>query len=170
MRFRHSIGAKLAIAYALFLAPIAYLGFQSAHDQESNIVFAAKEIAGLRYIAQVRAAQDDIARNGDMSADAARIKANQDARGADLKTADATDSLVKSQAAAATQAAADLIGKAADGSNLTLDPDLDSFYTQDVVTVKAPGAVAGLAALVDAIAATAGHDLAVDSQVAIGVA
>jgi len=25
-----------------------------------------------------------------------------------------------------------------DGSNLTLDPDLDSFYSQDLVTVKLP--------------------------------
>jgi methyl-accepting chemotaxis protein len=32
----------------------------------------------------------------------------------------------------------DLIGLVADGSNLTLDPDLDSFYTMDAVTGKIP--------------------------------
>jgi methyl-accepting chemotaxis protein len=35
----------------------------------------------------------------------------------------------------------DLIGKVADGSNLTLDPNLDSFYVMDAATGKIPEAV-----------------------------
>ncbi len=102
-----------------------------------------------------------------------RIRANETALGGNLKTAAATDAVLKALAGtdrgAAAQAAADLIGKSADGSNLTLDPDLDSFYTQDALTVKMPTAVAALASLVAAVAGTAGHDVTVVDQVHLGV-
>jgi methyl-accepting chemotaxis protein len=173
MRFNPTIAAKLAIAYSLFLAPIAYLGYQMVADKEANIGFAQKELVGARYIAEVRAVQDSVVRGADMGGQLERIGNNEQARGGDLKTADATQALVKALSgtdrAAAAQAAADLVGKAADGSNLTLDPDLDSFYTQDALTVKAPTAVAGVYGLAAAVADTAGHDLAIADQVTIGV-
>ncbi len=173
MRINLTIAAKLAIAYGLFLAPIAYLGYQMVADKEATIGFAEKELTGVRYIAAVRGVQDGLARGAGMAGMAERIKANEAALGGDLKTAAATDALLKALAGtdqpAAAQAAADLIGKAADGSNLTLDPDLDSFYTQDALTVKVPTAVAGVAGLASAVAGTAGHDNTVDEQVTIGV-
>jgi methyl-accepting chemotaxis protein len=173
MPFNFSIAAKLAIAYGLFLAPIGYLGYQMVADKEASIDFAQKEVSGLRYISEVRAVQDAVVRGADMTSLTERANANEKARGADLKTATATDSLLKALAAAdrsaAAQAAADLIGKAADGSNLTLDPDLDSFYTQDALTVKVPIAVAGVASLATSVAGTAGHNMSVDDQVTIGV-
>ena len=173
MRLRLTIAAKITIAYGLFLAPICYLGYQVVSDKEANVAFANKELAGIDYIAEVRMVQDAVVRGGPIAALAERIRANETARGAELKTEGATDALLKALAGedrgAAAQAAADLIGKAADGSNLTLDPDLDSFYTQDALTVKVPAAVAGVAALAAAIAPTAGHDVSVDERVSIGV-
>ncbi len=173
MRFSPTIAVKLAVAYALFLAPIGYLEHQVLADKGTNIEFAQKEIVGVRYIAEVRGVQDTVVRGGAMPGLIERIKANEATLGADLKTADATQALTKALAAtdpdAAAQAAADLIGKAADGSNLTLDPDLDSFYTQDALTVKVPTAIAGVAALASAVAGTAGHDASVADQVSIGV-
>jgi methyl-accepting chemotaxis protein len=173
MKFNPTIAAKLAVAYALFLAPIGYLGHQMLADKAANIEFAQKEITGVHYIAEVRAVQDEVVRGSDMTGLIARIKANEAARGSDLKTADATQALTKALGGtdpeAAAQAAADLVGKAADGSNLTLDPDLDSYYTQDALTVKVPTAVAGVTALAEAVAATAGHDTSVSDQVSIGV-
>lgn len=173
MRFDLTIGAKLAIAYGLFLAPIASLAYQMVSDKEANIEFAQKEIAGVHYIAEVRGVQDAVVRGVDMAGLIEKIRANEKTRGADLKTAEATDALLKALAdidrGAAAQAAADLIGKAADGSNLTLDPDLDSFYTQDALTVKVPAAVAGVASLAATIAGTAGHELPISDQVSIGV-
>lgn len=168
-----TIATKLAIAYGLFLAPICYLGYATISDKESGIAFASKELRGVHYIAEVRGVQDAVVRGADMTALIGRIKANETARGADLKTSAPTDALIKALAvadrSAAAQAAADLIGKAADGSNLTLDPDLDSFYTQDALTVKVPTAVAGVIALATTVAATAGHDVSVADQVNIGV-
>ncbi len=62
-----------------------------------------------------------------------RVRANEDNAGDNLKTADPTATLFKAlpgtDRRAAAQAAVDLISQAADGSNLTLDPDLDSFHT-----------------------------------------
>ncbi len=173
MRHNLTIASKLAIAYGLFLAPIGYLGFQMASDKEADIAFAQKELIGVRYIAEVRVVQDAIVRGGDLTGLIERVKANQQDRGADLKTAGATTFLIKTLTGnnrpGSAQAAADLIGKAADGSNLTLDPNLDSFYTQDVLTVKVPTAIAAFAALSDTLAGIAGREVTVADQVAIGV-
>ena len=173
MRFNLTIATKLAVAYGLFLAPIGYLGYQMISDKATSIEFAQKEVAGVHYIAEVRGVQDNVVRGADMDGLAGRIKANEAARGADLKTADATETLLKAlvgiDRGAAAQAAADLVSKAADGSNLTLDPDLDSYYTQDALTVKVPTAVAGVASLAASIANTAGQEVSVTDQVSIGV-
>ena len=168
-----SIAARLAVAYALFLAPIATLGIQMVSDKEALIAFASKELTGVHAIAAVRTVRDAVARGADMAPLAATIRANQAALGGALKTADASNALAKAlgeaDRSAAVQAAADLESKIADGSNLTLDPDLDSFYTQDALTVKIPSAVAGLVALAEAVRATAGHSASYTEQVAIGV-
>ena len=173
MRLDLPIATKLVIAYGLFLAPISYLGYQTVSGKQTNIAFAQKEILGVRYIAEVRGVQDAIVHGADMAGLAERIRTNQDTRGATLKTAKNAEALMKALAGtdrgAATQAAADLIGSAADGSNLTLDPDLDSYYTQDVLTVKVPTAVAGVLSLAASVAATAGHDLSVADKVNIGL-
>ncbi|WP_419728474.1 methyl-accepting chemotaxis protein [Lichenicola sp.] len=168
-----SISAKLAIAYALFLLPIGYLGYQTLSDRQTSIAFARKEIAGVRFVGDVRALQDALVRDADMNGLAPQASANETARGAGLGTAASTAALLKALAGtdrgAAVQAAADLIGKAADGSNLTLDPDLDSFYSQDILTVKLPSIVAGIASVANAVTSHAGHQDAVDSKVDIGV-
>ena len=173
MQIKPTIAAKLALAYVLFLAPIATLGFQMIADKEANIAFATKEITGVHYIAAIQAVQDAVARGGASADWAGQVSTAQQTLGGELKTADSAQALLgalqHSDPVATTQAAADLIGKAADGSNLTLDPDLDSFYTQDALTVKLPQAVAGAVALAAATQATAGHALSVADQVSIGV-
>ncbi len=173
MRLTLTIAAKLGVAYCLFLAPITYLGYQMVSDKQTNIEFAKKEILGVHYIAAVRGVQDAVVRGRGMAALMEPIKANETAHGTGLKTAGSVDALLQALAGtdrgAAAQAAADLIGKAADGSNLTLDPDLDSFYTQDALTVKVPTAVAGVASLAMSVAGTAGHDISAADQVTIGV-
>ena len=175
MQLNLSIASKLAAAYFLFLLPIGYLGVTTVSDKEASIGFARKEIAGLRYIATVRLVQDVLAREGD--GDGARfagdLKAIEASLGRDLKTAQAAGALAQALAGsdrlAATQAAADLIGKAADGSNLTLDPDLDSYYTQDALTVKLPAAVTAVASLAATVAGTAGREMSVTDLVSVGV-
>jgi methyl-accepting chemotaxis protein len=138
-------------------------------DKESSIDFARKETLGVQYIGEVRSVQDAVVRGADMIGLEGRVRANETADSAGLKTARATDSLLKALAGAdrvaAAQAASDLIGKAADGSNLTLDPDLDSFYTKHALTAKVPAAVAGVASLATSVAGPQ----AMTFQVTIGI-
>lgn len=85
-------------------------------DKESNVGFAEKEITGVHYVVDVRGVQDGVVHDGDMAGLADRIRAAETARGADLKTAEATQARVQAIARSdrnlAAQAAADLIGKA----------------------------------------------------------
>jgi len=88
----------------------------------------------------------DAAKAESMSATESAGKAAEAVRGATAlakdSSADAFD--------AALDAVSDHIAKVEDGSNLTLDPDLDSFYSQDLVTVKLPTAVIATSRVYDA--------------------
>ena len=169
MPFKLKITGKLVVAYVLFLAPIGFLGHQMIADKEASIGFARKELHGVAYVAELHAVLDQVVRGGDLTALAARVAANEAARGDGMATADPVQALLAALAGggrtASAQATADLIGRAADGSNLTLDPDLDSYYTQDALTVKLPAAIVGTAGL----EATAGQDNSVTGQVASAV-
>ena len=168
-----TLSAKLAIAYALFLLPIGYLGYQLLSDRQAGIAFASKELAGVRFIVKLRDVQDAVVRDGNMAGLAGQVEAEERAHGGDLGTGAATAALLKAlggtDRSVAAQAAADAIGKAADGSNLTLDPDLDSFYSQDILTVKLPALVAGIASVANTEASHAAEASSVAAQVDIGV-
>jgi len=103
-----------------------------------------------------------------LEAQMAKVDAADAAMGADLGTSKSV-AAVKSAAEAAANAGADnafalhtahvdaimaLIGQATDGSNLTLDPDLDTFYLMD-------GSLAALPTLVEAAAKLRGVSAAV---------
>jgi signal transduction histidine kinase/CheY-like chemotaxis protein/HPt (histidine-containing phosphotransfer) domain-containing protein len=142
-------------------------------EKQSQIEFAQKEVNGVHYITVVRSVQDAVVRGQDMASLRQLVTANEQERGANFGTADAANVLVMALASTdrdrAAGAAADLIGKAGDGSNLTLDPDLDSYYTQDALAVKLPAAVVGVAALAAAVAKPARHKVSRADQVSIGV-
>ncbi len=168
-----SISTKLAVAYILFLLPILYLGMRMLVDKETNIAFAQKELRGTHYILEVLAVQNAAVRGSDTAMLSDRIKANEAKWGAGLVTSEPTNALLetltRSDRSATAQAAADLVSKAADSFNLTLDPDLDSFYTQDALTTKVPTAVAKLASLTATITTSAERDILVANQVSIGI-
>ncbi len=173
-KLKITIATKLAIAYFLFLTPICYLAYQMLSSTQTQIDFARKEIGGLHYISEVLHVQAVAARGGDMTPTVERIRTAERTHGAPLGVTPSVQVLLTALAGAdhptAAQAAADLIGKIADGSNLTLDPDLDTFYLQDALTVKIPTAVALAVNLGDTIARLSGRDRSVDDQVAIGMA
>ncbi len=156
-----AIGIKLKIAYALFLLPIAFLFYVMVEKADSQVDLTRKEMAGTRYITAVRAAQDALVRAGAIPAGlGSRIEEAERQSGGAFGSAElarkATAALGGKDAAAAGAALHDLIGKAADGSGLTLDPDLDSYYVQDVVTTKIPDVVDRLAGILAIAAADRG--------------
>ena len=59
---------------------------------------------------------------------------------------------------AAIHAVLDHIGRVQDASNLTLDPDIDSYYAQDLVTVKLPAVVVAASRALDAALPMAAAD------------
>ena len=137
---RLPISARLTMISVVFIAPIALFAYLFVAQAEGDIAFAAKEVAGTGYIDAIwpsfagDAPADKIA--GRETFDSQFGSA--DASAAFVAAKDATTRLVTGKT---------LIGAVADGSNLTLDPDLDSFYAMDAVTVRMPGIVASAAAL-----------------------
>ena len=140
---------KLLIVSALFLVPIGLLGYLFVTQSLKDIDFAAKEVDGIAYIKALRpifvsaasepgAVADLITREGKPLAEAA-AKFN-----AGLGMTETYDQLMQTIATAAAkgdhsaivEALTGAITKVADGSNLTLDPDLDSYYVMDVTAFK----------------------------------
>ncbi|HTW28430.1 MAG TPA: methyl-accepting chemotaxis protein [Acetobacteraceae bacterium] len=158
-----TIGVRLTIACLLFLLPITFLFSTIFRDKESLIGFARKEIVGVGYVDVLATAQNQIAAQGAaaMPAAATAIADAERRFGAGMATAQeaahAADILRHGSPTDAISELATLIGKVADGSNLTLDPDLDSFYVMDSLTTKLPAIVDGLAGLSAMAHGFAGH-------------
>ena len=129
---RLSIGARLALVAACFAAPIALLLCLFIAQVWKDVSFARTEIAGGAYLQQIWPAFT-AATHGEV----ANFQADA---GADKRfgVADASSSFAGGDATARVANGKTLIGRVADGSNLTLDPDLDSFYAMDAATVELP--------------------------------
>ena len=148
---RLPISFRLATIAAVFVAPIALFAYLFVNQAEGDIAFAAKELDGTRYLDAIWPAFA-----GD--APAAQIAGRQ-TYDDEFGVADASKGFVEAKdPTARLTAGKSLIGGVADGSNLTLDPDLDSFYAMDAVTVRMPGIVAAASALSDAAATGKGDD------------
>ena len=132
---RLSLPVRLAMLCLLFLAPIALLLFLFVAQSWKDIGFARKEIAGIVYLQQLWPA----------IAGGAQLDGAPSAADAMFGSADARKAFVNAAPADRLAAGVSLIGAVADGSNLTLDPDLDSYYAQDATTVRLPGLLAAAA-------------------------
>lgn len=140
MQFVHSrlsIGARLGLLAALFLAPIALLMGLFVTQSQEDVAFARSELGGTTYLTAVwselvAAEEGGGANHARLSAAQAAFPARAQVQGAftALRDAATPDDRVA--------AAAQLMVSVADQSNLTLDPDLDSFYAMDAVTVRLP--------------------------------
>jgi methyl-accepting chemotaxis protein len=171
-------GHKLLVAYGLFLLPIVFLLYVVVTQGLVGIHFAQKEVMGVRYLAVLREVQDAAVRSQTVLPDAAladRLAEAERAFGADLGTGDAAAAAVAALQAP-TEATRDsvrapilaLTAKIADGSNLTLDPDLDSYYVMDAVAFKLPNIVDQLFALAAGTAGDAGKaSLTAEEQAAV---
>ena len=121
-------------------------------------------LADLR-VADVRGDGSVDGLTGELDRTWSEVRRAEDALGAQLgtteafRTADTAVSAVLGGAGdrdgAAVQALADLVVAVGDGSNLILDPDLDSFYVMDTVVTKVPGLLLATSDL-----QVAEHDLA----------
>ena len=162
---RLSIRSRLALIGALFLAPIALLVYLFVHQSRQDIDFAAREIDGTRYLAEVWPGFSRTATAQALDSAAPADRATFDAEFG----SDATSKAYLSAGSVADrlEAGKTFIGDVADKSNLTLDPDLDSFYAMDAATVRLPGIVAAAVALKAAYEAPASPSRIVDIAFAV---
>ncbi len=163
------IRAKLGLVSALLVAPIILLAWLFVAQSFKEIRFAQKERDGAEYLHAVwgtlaalsggsgnasapsgQRSATDIGALGSrfdaamQTAEAARtVRTSLDALGSPLRATERSAQVEK--AIADTRA---LLAKIADGSNLTLDPDLDSFYVMDAATTKLPEVMDRATALV----------------------
>jgi methyl-accepting chemotaxis protein len=150
---------KLLLIVGLFLIPIALQVFLFVQQSRKDIAFSSAEIDGVAYLKTVWPVLHGlVGALGDETStgDAARLQALRDSASTyddAMRTGDpsaaAIDALAKAgwpgKAIApgeagdgAVAALRTLVSKIGDGSNLILDPDLDSFYVMDLVVVKLP--------------------------------
>ncbi|MEJ1935159.1 HAMP domain-containing protein, partial [Nostoc sp. NIES-2111] len=146
---RLTVGMKITAILAILAIPFALMTWLYLAQVAKDIAFAAKEIVGSHYVQELW--------TGFVSRDPTVAQAAvQRARGAysnldaDMNSKEAVDgflaSLGKASSADISAAGQAAIAKVSDGSNLTLDPDLDSYYAMDVVIFRLPEVYAALKA------------------------
>ena len=157
---RLKVQQKLALLCATFLLPIGFLVFLFVTKTETDVAFAANELRGLAYFEALRTELTALIDLSQGSASAAEMEAAQSpvlkmdaSEAAPMNATDAAAAAAKAVTATLTapegmpagdpaiDAVLDHISRVEDGSNLTLDPVLDSYYSQDLVTVKMPALV-----------------------------
>ncbi|MBL8574726.1 MAG: hypothetical protein JNM13_13695 [Hyphomicrobiaceae bacterium] len=182
---RFSILAKLALVAVLFLVPIAILAKLFVDQSQKDIAFAEKEVAGGVYLGALwpvlkennvdpSAAGSLVGRHGGKLEGVARaFDADMNAAAESKALMEALGKRGNDQPDQVRAAARALFAKVGDGSNLILDPDLDSFYMMDTVVVKLPelsDAARGIQDQVSAINAEANpsFDLKAGLMLALG--
>jgi methyl-accepting chemotaxis protein len=160
--------AKAAIVSVMFLVPIMALGWSFYNDKAASIGFSAKERLGIEYIRELmpalklgvhhRAAAGTPAAaelSTKLEAQLKQVAAIEQRLGAELGTAPLYAKLLDAHKAVAASAGKaddaaftthtqfisavlDVLGQATDGSNLILDPDLDTYYLMDLSTTRVP--------------------------------
>lgn len=125
---RASVGARLTLISGVFVAAAAFGAALFVQSSLTDINFTTREEKGVHALPHVWQAMQPSA----SLTDAEKLRTAFDADEQVNALAAATDHLQRLEAGRA------LIAKIADASGLTLDPDLDSFYAMDAVTVRLP--------------------------------
>jgi methyl-accepting chemotaxis protein len=167
-----SIGRKFAAAISIFFVPIAFMGYLLVSEKDDLIEFTQQERAG---VASLRPAEAAIAAltasTLDKAALEAPIRALEAAEGRDAGALNVTretravlaalDGLRKGTGSVrdALDKTSALVALVSDNSNITLDPDMDSYYVGDMLVNQAPAIARGASALL-----AAARDLDADKE------
>ncbi len=146
MRGALTIRNKLIATISLFLIPICLFAGLFVQQSMTNIRFAEAERGG---IAQIRAVWQAMLLAATLPVDGTlSAAAFETERAVSAERSEANKAVAASEAlgtalssgdrAAQVAAARALIDAVGDGSNLLLDPDLDSFYVMDTAVVRLP--------------------------------
>lgn len=157
-----SLSASLALAFAVFLAPVAMLLAMFLNEQQRAIDFATKEIRGVQMALEVKKAGMSIdqavfssktsgALTSSLFTVATDLRRAEQQFGTGFETKDTVRQVADAMASVAAagsisnEAASplstkvrSLLAQIGDASNLILDPELDSYYLMDILMVRLP--------------------------------
>jgi signal transduction histidine kinase len=163
------LSASLAFAFAVFVAPVAFLLILLLQEQQKDIEFAKREIRGVEMTIAVKQAALSIDHAIFQSKTSGTLSSSLFTSAEDLKRADAlygqgfelsdtvsqvaaamvesagSGSMSNSAAGPVSTKVRSLLAQVGDASNLILDPDLDSYYLMDMMVVRIPEVSAVLA-------------------------
>ena len=134
---RLSLAARMVLVSTLFLAPAALLIWLFIGQSWKDVAFAQKEITGVEYLQRIWPAITAAASGA--PTEAFQPSAQQDRL---FNSGEASRAFASANADERLAAGLSLFVAVSDGSNLTLDPDLDSYYAMDASTVRLPGLLA----------------------------
>lgn len=140
MHQKFSIAQRLTLIAVAMLIPTVFLAQIFVSKINTDVDFSKKERDGVEYLNAVWPAFSAAANNSFLALDDNFNKTRQKLD-AEMKTKEAADIFAdaqKTDKVSRMTNASSLISKISDGSNLTLDPDLDSYYVMDVVAFKMP--------------------------------
>ncbi len=161
-RFLHAmsnlrLGTKISVLIGILMLPLAMMTYLYVAQVQWDVSFSERELEGTEYVRSVWAAMAHIASSGDqVGPDVVKAITEAGHRFDEtMKTAGPVAEFLKLSSATGSPAdtlaaGQNAIVKIADGSNLTLDPDLDSYYLMDAVTNKLPELLNATVALRDA--------------------
>jgi methyl-accepting chemotaxis protein len=140
---------KAALICSMFMLPMAWLTWSYFANIATQVEFSARERLGIRYnravLPVMRAAQDlrrsavaaaDSPQAGALKAAQAQLAAIDQSIGAELGTGKVYAAFQSEPQQMAALAA--LLGHVTDASNLTLDPDIDTYYLMDAAFLRTP--------------------------------
>jgi methyl-accepting chemotaxis protein len=137
---RLSIPQRLMLILVLMLMPLGLMTSLFWNKVQADIAFSSKERDGVEFL-QAAWPAVSAAAAGRASPDLAPLQAAAGTFNPEMNTAEAASTVLGGTSAPAAErlsAAIGLVSKISDGSNLTLDPDLDSYYVMDAVAFKMP--------------------------------
>src|SRR5690348_11714000 len=151
---------KISLIFLLLLVPIVYTIWTIVADNRASMARSEQELAGSVYIETVRPALFAIAggKNTEVSAAVETARKAQKRLGESRQLGALADefafSAAMSAAAGAASDASDgameklttLFARVAEESNLSIDPELDSFYLGSVIAVRLPALLGQLLA------------------------
>jgi methyl-accepting chemotaxis protein len=154
LAIRHRLAAVVICSFL----PMGLLGYLFVSQSQKEIAFSVKEDIGTDYI---RALMPDLVALAKQGPQGTAVDANPALDAAMAKHDGTMNTAAFAQAyrelrdeaakgthpAPARHAAATLVVKIGDGSNLILDPDLDSYYVMDTLVLKVPAAINAAPAL-----------------------
>lgn len=176
---------KLFLLCGMFVGAIILATYSLIEEKQIAIGFVRKELVGAQYLEALRGVYAVILAEDADASQAARSQASVDAAlstlaeatGGSLHTAGFAQDLATSVrdlvaqgsgnekrtlTVAALARARDLAARIGDASNLALDPDLDSYYVQDIVVKKVPALLSQMGELQSLLTSSpSGDDLQV---------